>query len=233
MLKWIVVALLAVLVGCSGAGTQSSGPVSAAEGAKGKSARAAKPRMSQREKDRIIVLLTLLDQADLAVKEKRLTEPRGDNAAAYYRQVLKIQPGYQEAEQGLANIVDRYVDWSDAAIQQGRMEQARHYLLQARQVDQQDPRLDALAQRLRQASKRGRGYTRLDGDQIRSRSAALVQVLGRLADQVRSENARVIIEAPNDAQGRWIYQQLNNRHEDYRIRANMRIDAQAGIRLLY
>jgi tetratricopeptide (TPR) repeat protein len=189
--------------------------------------------MSQREKDRIIVILTLLDQADQAVKQKRLTRPRGDNAAAYYRQVLKLQPGFEEAEQGLENIVDRYLEWSDAAVQQGRLDRARDYLLQARQINQQDPRLDALAQRLRQASKRGSGYTRLDSKQVKLRSAALVQVLGRLADQVRVENARVIIEAPTDAQGRWIYQQLNRRHEDYRIRANMRIDPQAGIRLLY
>ena len=192
-----------------------------------------KSPMSRTERDRILLVLELLDSADQAVKQKRLVSPRGDSAVEYYQQVLKLVPGYEEAEQGLTSILDRLLNWSDAAMQQGRLDKARYYLAQARRIDADNPRIAEAAGRLKQAGGRDGGYTRLDRAQLKTKSTDLVEVLVRLADRIRAENARVVIEAPSDSQGRWIYQQLNQRHEEYRIRANLRIDPQPGIRLLY
>lgn len=196
-------------------------------------AAAAKPEISPRERDRILRILELLDNADLAIRDKRLTDPRGNSAADFYRQVLVLQPGFEEAERGLKTIVDRYVDWSDAAMRQGRLDRARKYLAKARQLDDSHPAIHAAAERLRQQGQRGSGYTRISVRELRVKSSDLKQLLGRLADQIRLDDARVIIEAPTDVQGRWIYQQLNNRHQEFRIRANLRLDPQPGIRLLY
>ncbi|MCW9052595.1 MAG: hypothetical protein OQJ91_09865, partial [Motiliproteus sp.] len=77
----------------------------------------------------------------------------------------------------------------------------------------------------------GRIY--LDVAAVRSRKASAKSQLRQIADQVKANNARVIIEAPSDASGRWIYQQMNQRHEDYRIRANMKIKPKPAVRLLY
>jgi hypothetical protein len=118
-------------------------------------------------------------------------------------------------------------------MQQGRTDRARRYLAKARQVAPDDPDIGQAAQRLRKLGRRSGGYTRLDAREVGLKSLDLVRVLGRLADRIRAENARVVIQAPTDAQGRWIYQQLNRRHEDFRIRANLRLDAQPGVRLLY
>ncbi len=187
----------------------------------------------QLEPDRVLAVLELLDAADRALKDRRLSKPRGDSAVDYYRRVLALLPGYEEAQQGLKTIVDRYIEWSDAAVRQGRSDRALSYLARARQIDADDPDIVQAAQRLRTLGQREIGYVRLDARELRLKSADLVLVLGRLADRVRAESARVVIQAPTDAQGRWIYRQLNQRHENFRIRASLRLDAQPGVRLLY
>ncbi len=213
--------------------------------------------ISQAERERIAWILVLLERADLAVKNKRLAEPRGDNAAEYYRQVLTLQPGYEEALQGLDKIVDRYLQWSDSAMRQGQQAAALRYLALARQVNPSSAKVERSAAGLKslrasplslkpqhlspgsvtpanvtpQSTSQAR-YVRLDARQLKAKSPDLIVALGTLADRIRLENARVTIEAPTDSQGRWIYQQLNNRHEEYRVRANFRLEAQPGVRLL-
>lgn len=191
-----------------------------------------KASFDQQERQRILKVLELLDRADLAVVQKRLTDPKGDNAVEYYRQVLKLQPGFPEAEQALQSIVDRYVQWSDAALQQGRLGQAQDYLIKARQVAPQHPSVVAAVERLQGQAKQRDDYIRISAHQLKLKSSAVKSTLAQLADRIYAENARVIIEAQTDVQGRWIYQQLNDRHEEFRIRANLRIDRQPGIRLL-
>lgn len=189
------------------------------------------------ERERIGLMLELLDRADQAINAKRLTLPAGNNAMDYYRRVLVLKPGYEEARSGLEALVDRYIEWSDAELRQGRLELARRYLQRARQVDPASAKIEQAATRLmrsdgaRQVSALTR-YTRLDRHQLSRKSPDLVELLGQLADRILAENARVTIEAPTDSQGRWIYQQLNQRHEDYRIRANLRLEAQPGVRLI-
>jgi hypothetical protein len=218
--------------------------------------------ISQAERERIASILVLLERADLAIKNKRLAEPRGDNAAEYYRRVLKLHPGYQEATQGLDKIVTRYLQASDVAMRQGQDATALRYLALARQADPGSARVERSAaglQSQRMQSQRQKPervtsqdvkvepvkpenitteilpqtrYVRLDVQQLKAKSPGLVVALGALADHIQRENARVTIEAPTDSQGRWIYQQLNNRHEEYRVRANFRLEAQPGVRLL-
>lgn len=217
--------------------------------------------MSQAEKARVVKVLDLLDRADLAFKAKRLTSPRGDNALAYYQQVLQLLPDYQEAKQGIDRIADRYLHWAEGAIAEGRIDSARRYLAKARRLRPDSPELSVLLKRLRHAtsvasqadskskpaaasnesvapsailkvSSTDNRYIKLEPKALKARSSALKLALGELADRIQHEQARVIIEAPSDPQGRWIYQQLNQRHEDYRIRANLRLASKPGIRLL-
>ncbi|WP_210395578.1 hypothetical protein [Motiliproteus sediminis] len=68
--------------------------------------------------------------------------------------------------------------------------------------------------------------------ELRRRSGDLKAQLAGFADLIEARNSRVTIEAPTDADGRWLYQRLNDRREEYRIRANFRISEQPRIRLL-
>ena len=203
----------------------------------------AKQVIGQAERTRISLILELLDRADTAIKATRYAQPADDNAMIYYRRVLALQPGFEEAEQGLEKMVDRYLAWSNTALRQGRLEAAQDYLSLARLVEPSSSKVAQAALSLK--SKKVEGvkegvnqvedlrYTPLDKDQLRVRSQGLTKLLARVADTIRTENARVTIEAPTDSQGRWIYQQLNQRHEEYRVRANFRRVAQPGVRLLY
>ncbi|MEH6471670.1 MAG: hypothetical protein V7752_10480 [Halopseudomonas sp.] len=237
MVRFSFLLMMALLVGCESAPSkQVAGDIQPDKVEKAVVVSPVEPvrsEFSQIERDRILLILELLDSADQAIKDRRLAQPRGNSAVDYYRQVLKIQPGYHEAQSGLENIVDRYIEWSDAAVRQGRLQQAHHYLAQARQIDPDAAEIEQAALRLKRLGKSQGGYTRLDRRQVKIKSPDLVQVLGRLADRIRAEDARVVIDAPTDSQGRWIYHQLNQRHEDYRVRANMRIESQPGVRLMY
>ncbi|WP_421866315.1 hypothetical protein [Motiliproteus sp.] len=222
------------------------------------------PSMTAAEKVRVMEVLDLLDRADQAFKAKRLTSPQGNNALGYYQQVLQIIPGYQEAEQGIERIAERYLHWAEAAIAEGRIGAARNYLAKSRQINPDSTELKRVQQRLKSAkpvvvstppsstpeppdtivepadvdpqSARVAGsdnrYIQLQPQALKSRSPAMKALLAQLADRIQAEQARVIIEAPSDPQGRWIYQQLNQRHEEYRIRANLRLASKPAIRLL-
>ncbi len=72
----------------------------------------------------------------------------------------------------------------------------------------------------------------LDAVELRGRSVVLETQLALLADEIKARNARVLIEVPRDDQGRWVYQQLNTRHENYRIRAIIERTKKPVIRLL-
>lgn len=188
--------------------------------------------VSRADRERIASILELLERADRALASQRLAEPRGDSAADYYQQVLRLQPGYEEALRGLDKIVDRYLQWRDAAQRQGREELALRYLALARRVDPDSVKVKRTGSGGQPPNTAPARYTRLDRGQLKAKSPDLVAVLEALADRIRAENARVTIEAPTDSQGRWIYLQLNQRHEDYRIRANLRLEKQPGVRLL-
>ncbi|MCW8884184.1 MAG: hypothetical protein OQK12_02875 [Motiliproteus sp.] len=186
---------------------------------------------------RIQRILILLDEADRAFKEKRLTTPENNNAWSFYSRVLMLQPHNEEAQQGLNKIVELYIRWSEQASAKGRIDSAGVYLQRATRVN---PYYPGLKKRIASLSpspssivnaEDGRIY--LDVAAVRSRKASAKSQLRQIADQVKANNARVIIEAPSDASGRWIYQQMNQRHEDYRIRANMKIKPKPAVRLLY
>lgn len=192
---------------------------------------------------RIMQVIQLLDYADAAVKAKRLTTPYGDNAWGYYRDVLALMPSNQEALDGLDNIVTRYLQWSRSAQRKGDLASAETYLNRARQVLPRDPRIKAAQQRLAAAPPPQRlpvkiavtgkdGVYVLDVGSVKKQSAQMKAQLAGIADEIYTQNARVQIFAPTDRMGRWIYQQLNNRHEDFRVRANLKIAKQAKVTLL-
>lgn len=57
-------------------------------------------------------IFSLLAKAEAAFAEDRLTTPLDDNAYLRYLQVLSIDPDSEKANQGIANIVEKYLAWS-------------------------------------------------------------------------------------------------------------------------
>ena len=69
-------------------------------------------------------IAALLAQAKAQFKAKRLTEPAGDNAAATYRQVLKLDAGNVQARAGLERIAQEYLQQAQRQRSAGALQKS-------------------------------------------------------------------------------------------------------------
>jgi hypothetical protein len=74
----------------------------------------------------------LLQAGELALRDKRLTTPAGDNAYQYFKSALLLQPENPSARAGIAQIQQTYLGWLDQALLANRPEAARQHWLSAR-----------------------------------------------------------------------------------------------------
>lgn len=88
----------------------------------------------------------LLNQAVALYAKGRLTAPAGDNAAAMYSEVLKLDPDNDAARQGLESVVQRVIANAESAMFAGNVEQGRAYLRQAIAIDPDAPGITSLRQ---------------------------------------------------------------------------------------
>ena len=174
----------------------------------------------------------LLSEAAIALQAKRLTTPLDDNAYFRYLRVLSIDPDNAAAQVGLQRIVDTYLAWSIEAIESGQYRRATHMLNKARSVDEHHPSIGALERRISQAQNSTSNVYRLEPAELARRSDALVGQLHELGRKADQNNARVRITASSDADGRWIYQQLNAASVN-RIRAVVELGRPAKVELTH
>ncbi len=80
----------------------------------------------------------LLEEAEQLLRQRKLTRPEGQSALARYRAVLALDPNNEEAKKGLARIARTYVEWADAAEQQGDLAKAERYYGRALKVYPED-----------------------------------------------------------------------------------------------
>jgi len=174
----------------------------------------------------------LLEQGYQALKAGRLLTPIDNCAYDYYREALKVAPGHPAALHGLERIAERYVAMAEQAAERGQYETARKMLEQAKMVD---PNLDSIAAAqtqidLRSAAQRQRAP--LDATQLSARSPDLSGQLKVLGAQAKAQDAWVVIRARNDADGRWIYQQMAAAPGPRRIRAELTLGSPPVVDLL-
>jgi hypothetical protein len=175
---------------------------------------------------------TLLAQAERAFSRKRLTTPLDDNAYFRYLQVLSIEPENQAAQLGIQQIVETYLAWSITNIEAGQYRRATDMLNKARSIDEQHPSIEALGNRIARAQTSRKDSFRLDQHELTSRSDAAIGKLHEIGRSAEKHQARVRIVAATDADGRWIYQQLNNASLN-RIRATIELGSPPTIQLTY
>ncbi len=75
-----------------------------------------------------------LADAEIAMREYRLTTPINNNAYAFYRAVLATQPDHPKAVAGLKRIVNQYVQLIEKAIRKDNSRNARVYLKRAEKI---------------------------------------------------------------------------------------------------
>jgi TonB family protein len=90
----------------------------------------------------------LLEKARLAMKERRFTEPAGDNALLYYRSAVAADAGSGEARDGLQRVAGVLAARFDEAMSGGRLDEAAQTLANFRAATPNDARVGAFEQRL-------------------------------------------------------------------------------------
>ena len=174
----------------------------------------------------------LLEQARLALEAHRLTTPERNSAFSLYQEVLRLDPGNDRARRGIEKIVERYVRFALDAIDRRQFARARSMLARARLVDAGHPAIAPTAQQAQLVENAERDRVRLDPAVLANRSAALGARLRGLGVRAKGAGCRVTINARSDAEGRWIYRQLNSASGEARVRARMAIASPPSVELV-
>jgi hypothetical protein len=165
----------------------------------------------------------LLDDADRAIDRDHLTYPARNSAMDLYDRVLLLDPDNEDARHGLERIVERYLEMALSAADQARFPQAGAMLDRARLVDPGHPGIAPAEMRIRLLNEADRRRFPLEGQALSDREVAAIDVLRQAGLASRGDGCRAEIVARNDAEGRWIYQQMSEAQGQVRIRAELTI----------
>lgn len=182
--------------------------------------------------DRELEIRRLLDEARVAMDDERLTTPVDDNAYYRYLRVLSLDPANDAAEEGIANIVEKYLEWAIENARQQRLWTATDFLNKARSVDENHPSIDAVAKLINDQRRVDHMTYRLSPGGVSRKAERVIGELYQIGRRVAREDANVVIVGRTDAEGRWIYQQLNEA-TPLRVRARFELGDYPAVRLIY
>lgn len=179
---------------------------------------------------RTMIIADILYEARKALEDNRLMVGR-DNAYDLFNEVLDIAPDNEVAQAGLGEIVERYIALARNAIPVGQYDQAATYLDRAAMIEPQHAALQQTRQSLQAARDRQGEFFPLDEQQLRDRSLALMAELGEIGRYLKENELRFVITARTDEEARWIYQVMREAVGGYRLRGNIALGGQPGIRV--
>ncbi|TDO98736.1 hypothetical protein [Marinomonas balearica] len=185
-----------------------------------------------KSKDKIVNRLLYL--ARVAFDKKRFLTPAHDNANLYYQAALGREPGNYDATLGLAEIVETYIEWAQNAASNHQYKVAYRYLNKAKSVNPQDPLIsETFAQisgeererkqkrasvvRSNDSSVSNRYY--LPSNLFRLSETEILAKMQPIIDRVNLKQERLVINWANDKEARLIYQIINSRTSEFRVRA--------------
>ncbi len=176
----------------------------------------------------------LLVQAEYALVQDQLTVPAEDNAVDRFRAVLLMDTDNAQAISGLQQVVVRYVELAREALAHSQPDLAATYAARASQIQSdngllQELDVDIARSLARAAATTSNSSYSLSVTALNQRDASAIPVLEQLALRVKDSGERLLITARDDAEGRWLYQQLRQAAEGYRIRGDIRLGAQPSI----
>lgn len=224
MLKGFLLLLpvVGLLIGCTS--TVATLPVVAEPRAAVKNL---KPRPVVNE-EKIAALLAL---AKAAFERDNLMRPKADNAYDWYRQVLAIDGANKSAHQGLRAVGARYLQLAEQAFQQHRRQRAEGLLVRGLAVSVTPSQAEALRQRYPYRPPAANEYL-LPKNGLVKKTDDLFEMLSELAIRAKELPSRLLIVARNDAEGRWIYKQMRDSVDGYRLRGNISIGQRPKIILI-
>jgi len=168
-----------------------------------------------------------------ALREDRLMTPAERSAYNYFSRVLSLEPDNVVARDGMEDIVLRYVQLADTASRQGQFDNAESFLRRAGRVISDHEQISAGQALLARERTRTHSVHLLDVGAVRARDAERLPELATLALTAREDGLFVLITAPDDAIGRWIYGQMQEALEEHRLRGDIEIGQQPSVRLVH
>lgn len=177
-------------------------------------------------------LAALVQRGDAAQRAGHFDHPYPDSALDFYRQALQLEPGWLEARRGVEAIAEQYLSAARRAAERGAHAGARSQLARARLVDAAHPGVGPTTAYLKLLRESQRSELEVKTQALRSRSSDLVARLTNFGSRSRNPACRTQIRAPDDASGRWIYQQLARAPGQERIRAQFELGSPSRVAVL-
>jgi hypothetical protein len=178
----------------------------------------------------------LLGKGQAALQQDQLITPENDCAVYYFRQVLSIVPDQPQAQEGMQAIFNRYLDFARTAHNSGDFTQALAMVDQAElilpptnisqemrtQILEEQARVAAAKAKKLAAARLAKGVAYLLSiEGLDKKDDKVQQRLKVIAEHVRAIKGSIRIEARNDAEGRWIYEQLKLDEPQYSFHADI------------
>ena len=173
-----------------------------------------------------------LDLANIAIEQNRLMRPKGRSAYDIYRAILDIVPNNAQALAGVKRLSGRYLSLAKEANTRGDYDLADTYLARSMKLQPNSVDSAALLQYFKTSRVVAKNEYRLDASQLSLRNEEAIAQLALIANQAKRWHSRITIFCRNDAEGRWMYQQLKSQALGYRFRANIEIGPQPKVILL-
>ncbi len=193
---------------------------------------------------------SLLKQAQEAFRKARYTTPQHNNAYDKFHSVLLLNPDNAQARAGLQAILLRYSRLVRTALESGRVKAASAYLHQAELFYPANALLMDLKKEIHRVKTRyaqrqstmqniaskaplpAHEDVGLPEKELSAKSEAILDVLVDIGKRLKDSDESVLIFARSDREGRWIYKQLKQAAEGYRVRGDIRIARAPKLRIL-
>lgn len=190
----------------------------------------------------------LLSRAEEAFRLGYLTQPAHENAYDLFQSVLVLNPENQLARSGVQAILIRFAELIREATRQQKFSKGKRLLTRAASYFPGNNLLVQLDQELRKSQTRHRRLAHkapdldptdqtisrypLSNYALQARSEKLSEFIAMIAQRLVATKESVLIHAPTDAQGRWVYSKLNAATVGYRVRGDIRLARKASLELL-
>ena len=174
----------------------------------------------------------LLDAAEAAEREQHLIYPARGSAMSLYHEVLYLDPDTAHALAGLTRLAEHFLVAAQESLEKDRLLKAESLISRAKMIYPDYPGVAAMQAQVRRLQHAERTRRTLDWRLVADRSERLTPTLRELGQLARSGDCRVTISVSNDAEGRWIYRQMNQAEGRGRLRARVRIASPAAVDIL-
>jgi hypothetical protein len=174
----------------------------------------------------------MLDAAEAAERREHFIYPAHGSAMSIYHDVLFSDPENTHAQAGLTRLAEHYLVQAQTALNRDQLLKADSMVSKARMIYPDYPPVETMAHQIALVESAARTRETLDWRLVAERSQVLTPKLQRLGGIAKAGDCRVTINVSNDAEGRWVFQQLNSAPGDARVRAQVKIASPAAVDIL-